>query len=92
MPISDVKIIFKNPWSIKLFTELVNKDIKPQLAFEWIYKHIQGNCIKKDLEFETIIQEQFGVKKLNELLGLVQSSQVSQANAKDIMMRIIDGQ
>jgi len=50
MSIGKVKIIFKNPWSVPLFEQLAKK-IEPQLIFEWVFEHILGNCIKKDLDF-----------------------------------------
>jgi Asp-tRNA(Asn)/Glu-tRNA(Gln) amidotransferase B subunit len=56
MSIGKVKIIFKNPWSVPLFEQLA-KTIEPQLIFEWVYEHILGNCIKKDLDFKTILTE-----------------------------------
>lgn len=56
MSIGKVKIIFKNPWSVPLFEQLAKK-IEAQLIFEWVYEHILGNCIKKDLDFKTILTE-----------------------------------
>jgi len=50
LDIDDVKIIFKNPWSLSLFTHVVEK-VDPKVAFEWIYKNIYGNATKKDLDF-----------------------------------------
>ena len=56
-----------------------------------IYKHILGNCLKKDLNFRDVVLHKFGLKKLVDLLSLLKDSQISVANGKDIMMRIIDG-
>lgn len=92
MDIADVKIIFKNPWTLQLFPRIVKQlDIEPNLAFQWIYKHIFGNCIKKDLEFQTVLEDNFGEEKLVDLLALIKAQKVSVANAKEVMMRVIDG-
>lgn len=56
-----------------------------------IYKHILGNCLKKDLNFRDVVLQKFGLKKLVDLLSLLKDSQISVANGKEIMMRIIDG-
>ena len=56
-----------------------------------IYRHILGNCIKKDLDFRNIVLNHFGLKKLVDLLSLIKDSRISVANGKEIMMRIIDG-
>jgi len=55
-----------------------------------VYKHILGNCIKKDLDFEQIVLQNFGSSKLIDLLSLIKDQKVSVANSKEIMMRIID--
>lgn len=52
MDVSDVKTIFKNPWSIELFTRLIwSLQIDPKTVFKWVYEHIYGNCEKKELDF-----------------------------------------
>jgi len=50
-----------------------------------------GNCIKKDLDFRHVVLHNFGLKKLVDLLNLIKDSQISVANGKEIMMKIIDG-
>ena len=90
MPIQNVKIIFRNPWSITLFSNLADK-FDAHLTFEWIYRHILGNCLKKDLDFKQVVMKTFGSKKLQDLLQIIQDGQISVANGKDVMMRVIDG-
>lgn len=92
MDVSDVKVMFKNPWSLELFSRIVwTLQVDPNVAFQWIYRHILGNCIKKDLDFRNIVLNHFGLKKLVDLLSLIKDSRISVANGKEIMMRIIDG-
>lgn len=68
--------------------------VSSPLANLWcrIYKHIYGNATKKDIDFQECIEESFGEKNLIEFLEMVNSKDVSANNAKDIMMRIIDGE
>ena len=57
-----------------------------------IYEHIYGNVEKKDLCFQKIIEENFGHKKLVELITIVHEDQnITVQNAKQIMMSIVDG-
>ena len=56
-----------------------------------IYRNILGNCIKKDVDFRQVVLHNFGLKKLVDLLQLIKDSQISVANGKEIMMKIIDG-
>lgn len=92
MDVSDVKNIFRNPWSIELFTRLIwSLQIDPKTVYNWVYEHIYGNCEKKDLDFQNVIEQKFGHKKLCELLLLLHQDDVTIANGKQIMMRIIDG-
>ena len=52
MDVPDVKNVFRNPWSIEMFTRLVwSLQIDPKLVYKWIYEHIYGNCEKKELNF-----------------------------------------
>ena len=50
-----------------------------------------GNCVRKDMDFRDVMENKFGHKKLVELLRLINDEEVSNANAKQIMMMIIDG-
>ena len=56
-----------------------------------IYEHIYGNCEKKDLEFQKVIEENFGHKKLVELITMVHEQAITVANAKQVMFAIVDG-
>ena len=56
-----------------------------------VYEHIYGNCEKKELDFQDVIENKFGHKKLCELLMLLHRDEVTVANGKMIMMQIIDG-
>ena len=60
MDVADVKIIFRNPWSVEPFTRLVfGLHVDPtngKLSFcinflTRVYEHIYGNCVKKDKDF-----------------------------------------
>lgn len=92
MDVSDVKNIFKNPWSIELFTRLIwTLQIDPKTVYKWVYEHIYGNCERKELDFQDIVENSFGHKKLCELILLIHNDEVTVANGKLIMMQIIDG-
>ena len=56
-----------------------------------IYEHIYGNVERKDLNFQKVIEENFGHKKLVELIMMVHEQNITVANAKQVMMKIIDG-
>ena len=56
-----------------------------------IYEHIYGNVERKDLNFRKVIEENFGHKKLVELIMMVHDQKMTVANAKHVMMAIIDG-
>ena len=56
-----------------------------------IYENIYGNCTKKDINFQKVVEQVFGHKKLADLITLVHEETVNLANAKQIMMRVIDG-
>ena len=47
-----------------------------------IYEHIFGNVEKKGLDFQLVVEEQFGHKKLVELITLVHEQDITVANAK----------
>lgn len=92
MDVPDVKNVFRNPWSIEMFTRLVwSLQIDPKLVYKWIYEHIYGNVERKDLDFQKIVEDNFGHKKLFELITMVSDQSVTVANAKQVMMAIIDG-
>jgi Asp-tRNA(Asn)/Glu-tRNA(Gln) amidotransferase B subunit len=92
MDVSDVKNIFKNPWSIELFTRLIwTLQIDPKTVYKWVYEHIYGNCEKKEIDFQDVIEHKFGHKKLCDLLMLLHHDQVTVANGKVVMQYIIDG-
>ena len=56
-----------------------------------IYEHIYGNCEKKELDFQHVVEKQFGHKKLVELLTMLHENDITTANGKLVMMQIIDG-
>lgn len=92
MDVLDVKMVFKNPWSIELFTRLIwSLQIDPKIPFVWIYQHIYGNCVKKGLDFQTVLEESFGYRKLMNLLEMVEDKRLTTTNGKVVMMAIIDG-
>lgn len=52
MDVSDVKNVFRNPWSIEMFTRLVwTLQIDPKTVYRWIYEHIHGQCEEMDKDF-----------------------------------------
>lgn len=59
--------------------------------FARIYEHIYGNVERKDMNFQKVIEENFGHKKLVELIMMVHDQKITVANAKQVMMAIIDG-
>ena len=56
-----------------------------------MYKHIYGNCVKKEYDFQEVVEECFAGDNMLEFLEMIQNQDVSVANAKDIMQRVIDG-
>lgn len=92
MDVRDVKNVFRNNWSIEMFTRLVwSLQTDPKLVYKWIYEHIYGNVERKDLNFQKVVEEDFGHKKLAELITMVSEQDITVANAKQVMMAIIDG-
>ena len=59
--------------------------------YDRIYEHIYGNCERKDLDFQTVVRRSFGQRRLSELLLLVQNDELTVANGKQVMFKIIDG-
>ena len=57
-----------------------------------MYGFIHGNIAKKELNFEKIITENFNKnEKIDELIDLVTSGNISLLNGKEIAYIIIDG-
>lgn len=73
LSISDVQTIFNHPWSINLYKKLIEeKNRDPKFVYQWLYGFVNGNIMKKDLDFETIIHENFeNEHKLGQLIDLV---------------------
>lgn len=84
MDVRDVKNVFRNNWSIEMFTRLVwSLQIDPKLVYKWIYEYIFDYCDNKDADFQVVIEENFGHKKLVELITMVHEGQnITVANAK----------
>lgn len=75
-----------------MFTRLVwSLQIDPKLVYKWIYEHIYGNVERKDMDFQKVIEDNFGHKKLYELILMVHEQEITVGNAKHVMMAIIDG-
>lgn len=92
MDVSDVKTVFRNPWSIEIFTRLVwTLQIDPKTVYKWIYEYIFIRCEKDKIDFEDTITHTFGHKKLAQLLEYVSDDRISVANGKLVMNNIIDG-
>ena len=51
-----------------------------------------GNCVKKDLDFQEVLSVNFGGGRLTEFLKMIHEDKISVANAKIVMMRVIDGE
>lgn len=52
LDVADVKVIFRHKWCIETFTRIIwQLTVDPKLAFKWVFEHILGNCMKKDLDF-----------------------------------------
>lgn len=56
-----------------------------------VYENIYGNCFKKGVDFQDVVENVFGHKKLCDLITLVHEESVSGINGKKIMQMIIDG-
>jgi len=92
MDVPDVKNVFRNPWSIEMFTRLVwTLQIDPKLVYKWVYEHIRQYCDEQDADFQQTIEENFGHKRLVELITMVHEQSITAANAKQVMMKIVDG-
>ena len=58
--------------------------------FKWLYEHIQGNCLKKDLDFESVLTQNFTFQDLQTLFSLLDSTQITQLNGKDLIQLKVD--
>ena len=56
-----------------------------------IYEHIFNYVDMQGKDFQKVVEENFGHKKLVELITMVHDASVTQANAKAVMQAIIDG-
>ena len=56
-----------------------------------IYEHIFNAVDESNLNFQRVVEEQFGHKKLVELIMMVHEQSVTQQNAKQVMRAIVDG-
>jgi len=53
MDVRDVKNVFRNNWSIEMFTRLVwSLQIDPKLVYKWIYEYMFDYCDSKDVNFQ----------------------------------------
>jgi len=78
MDVQDVKNVFRNRWSIEMFTRLVwTLQIDPKLVYKWIYEHIFNAVDESNLNFQSVVEEQFGHKKLVELIMMVHEQSVT---------------
>ena len=60
-------------------------------CFFRIYEHIFADVEEKDLNFQKIVEENFGHKKLVELITMVHEESMTKAHAKLVMKAIVDG-
>lgn len=92
MDVSDVKTVFRNPWSIEIFTRLVwTLQIDPKTVYKWVYEYVFARCEQDRIDFEDCITHTFGHAKLTELLEMVSDDRVSIVSGKLVMNKIIDG-
>ena len=92
MDVADVKNVFRNNWSIEMFTRLVwTLQIDPKTVYKWIYEYIFGQCEKNGLNFQDTVCYTFGHRKLTELLEMVSESKITVVNGKLVMQKIVEG-
>lgn len=92
MDVSDVKNVFRNPWSIEMFTRLVwSLQIDPKTVYKWIYEHIFDACQKDGLNFQDTIVYTFGHKKLFQLLEMIDTNIITAVNARVVLRKILEG-
>lgn len=79
MDVSDVKVIFKNPWSVEFFTRIVwAVQVDPKTVYKWMYENIYGNCERKNLDFKQVIEDGFGTKRMIEFIQLIKDETINQ--------------
>ena len=92
MDVSDVKTVFRNPWSIEFFTRLVwTLQIDPKTVYKWVYEYVFQRCEKDSINFEDTVTHTFGHQKLCELLEMVSDDRVTVVSGRLVMDKIIDG-
>ena len=92
MDVSDVKTVFRNAWSIEIFTRLVwTLQIDPKTVYKWVYEYVFNRCEKDHVDFQETVTHTFGHKKLIELLEMVDNNSITVVNGKLVMNKIIDG-
>lgn len=92
MDVSDVKTVFRNPWSIEFFTRLVwTLQIDPKTVYKWVYEYVFQRCEKDSVNFEDTVTHTFGHQKLCELLEMVSDDRVTVVSGRLVMDKIIDG-
>jgi len=57
-----------------------------------MYENIYGNCEKKGFSFQKVVENNFGHKRMCELITMIKEEAVNSINAKEIMKRIVDGE
>ena len=78
MDVSDVKNVFRNPWSIEFFTRLVwTLQIDPKTVYKWIYEYIYQCCQEEKVDYQDTVIHTFGHKKLVELLDLLHEGKIT---------------
>ena len=63
---------------------------KHELVFR-IYERILGHCMERNLDFEDILLNKFGHKKLVDLIGMIKEEKISSLNAREVVAAIFDG-
>jgi len=92
MDVSDVKTVFRNPWSIEFFTRLVwTLQIDPKTVYKWVYEYVFHKCEKDSLNFEDVVTHTLGHQKLCELLEMVSHDKVTVDGGRLVMDKVIDG-
>jgi aspartyl-tRNA(Asn)/glutamyl-tRNA(Gln) amidotransferase subunit B len=93
LSISDVQTIFNHTETIPIFESLVTSiKAEPKDIFKWMYNNVYGNVSKKDLDFMSVLQNNFkqGVL-LADLIDLIEvQKKLSASNGKSILYSIID--
>lgn len=78
LDVADTKVIFKNPWSVEMFTRIVwSLQVDPKLVFMWLYKYVRDACLKRNKDFQDVVMHTFGHQKLVDLVGLIRDKKVT---------------